>query len=97
MLDPASKTRFYLQLPPDIKNDALPKNVPYSKESLIATWPILKNIPKDTVFITRKYYEPLLRTMLSQYEVIEAKPTLLELITKKSDPDSPVVFIPKNT
>lgn len=96
MLDPASKTRFYLQLPPDIKNNGLPKNAAYSAESLLATWPVLKNIPKDTIFITRKYYEPLLKTMLSQYEVIEAKPTLLELMTKKADPDSPVAFIPKN-
>jgi 4-amino-4-deoxy-L-arabinose transferase-like glycosyltransferase len=96
MLDPASKTRFYLQLPPDLKNNGLPKNASYSAESIRTTWPILQNIPKDTIFITRKYYEPLLRNMLSQYDVIEAKPTLFELLTKKSDPNSPIAFIPKN-
>ena len=96
MLDPASKTRFYLQLPPDLKNNGLPKNAPFTKENLLTTWPILNNIPKDTIFITRKYYEPLLRKMLSQYDIVEAKPSLLELMTKKADPDSPVVFIPKS-
>lgn len=96
MLDPASKIRFYLQLSPEIKNAGLPKGAPYSEESLQTTWPILKNPPHDVIFITRKYYVPLLQKMLNDYQIVEAKPTLLELFSKKEDPNSPVAFIPKN-
>lgn len=96
MLDPNSKSRFYLQLSPDLKNNALPKGTAMTEENLRSIWPVLQNIPKDTIFITRAYYEPLLKNMLSHYEVIEAKPTLVELFSKKKDPNLPVAFVPKN-
>lgn len=96
MLDPNSKTRFYLQLAPTVKNSGLPQGASYSEESVLARWPVLQAAPKDTIFITRKHYEPLLLKILPDYDVIEAQPTLLELLTKKDDPNSPVAFVPKN-
>lgn len=96
MLDPASKIRFYLQLSPEIKNRGLSKNAPFTKETLLKTWPILNSPPNNVIFITRKLYLPLLKDILNDYEVVEAKPTMYEHFSKKSDPNSPIAFVPKN-
>src|SRR5690348_2638233 len=95
MIDPVSKIRFYLQLPPEIKNQALPKGVALTEENLKTTWPILKNPPSDVIFITRKYYAPLLKNMLSQYDMVETDPTWVEHVLKKENPNATVAFVPK--
>lgn len=94
MIDPVSKIRFYLQLPPEIKNQGLPKGATYSEDSLEKIWPVLKAPPPNTIFVTRTYYVPLLQKILKNYEIVQAKPSLLELFAKKEDPNSPAAFIP---
>lgn len=96
LLDAESKLNFYLKLSPDIVN--LDTKIPrekYTIENMLREWPILTNQPKDTIIITRKLHEPLLRQILQDYTVVESEKTYLELILKKPDPNLPLAFIPK--
>jgi 4-amino-4-deoxy-L-arabinose transferase-like glycosyltransferase len=96
MLDPESKVRFYLHLSPEIKNDSVAGDrAMQTKEKLLKAWPILKNRPKDTIFISRKLYLPLLKSILKKDEIIEAKPSFLRQFLKINDENTTIAFIPK--
>lgn len=95
MLDPESKSRFYLELSPQIKNHEIHGNRQMQTEvSLLEAWPILKNRNAETIFITRKIYKPLLKNLLPGYRIVEATPSLGEKLLKVDNFNSPIAFIP---
>ncbi len=96
MLDAESKMRFYLQIAPMVKNyDVTGNRDEQTPASLLRAWPVLNDKNKNTIFITRKQYEPLLQTMLANYQIIEVAPSLSERFLKINNPNAPVAFIPK--
>lgn len=96
MLDPESKVRFYLHLPPDVKNyEIRGKRSEQTEEILLQTWPVLKDQPKNVIIVSRKVYEPLLRSILRGYKVVEAPPSLGERALKIKNINAPVAFIPQ--
>ena len=88
MLDAESKLDFYLSLPPTIEHFGVtgPRNL-QTTDSLVTTWPILKNKPANTIFITRKIYAPLLVPFFKDYRIIELK---------QQDSNAPIAFVPTN-
>jgi 4-amino-4-deoxy-L-arabinose transferase-like glycosyltransferase len=95
MLDPESKIRFYLQVPLDVRNyNVQGLRNQQTRATLLAGWPMLKNKPKNTIFVTRMIYVPLLKEDFKDYEMIYIPQTWSEkLFTKKEN--APVAFIPK--
>lgn len=88
LLDPESKVRFYLDIPPDVKNESvLGKRSEQTTATLLKAWPILKTQPRGTIIVTRKLYEPLLHDVLKNYEVVSPQ-------SKIKNPNTPVAFIP---
>jgi 4-amino-4-deoxy-L-arabinose transferase-like glycosyltransferase len=99
LLDAESKIPFYLHLPPDIKNNSvIGDRENQTKGTLLKAWPVLKNLPKDTIFITRKIYLPFLKNRLKHYRVIEIPPDFIQIIfqrvLKRDMNDAPIAFIP---
>lgn len=97
ILDAESKLNFYLQLSPNvtkyhIKGSA--RNDSLTEAQLMTLWPVLKNKPKNTIFITRKLYAPSLQNILTDYRVFEIKYPNIQFL-EKSDLDTPVAYIPK--
>jgi 4-amino-4-deoxy-L-arabinose transferase-like glycosyltransferase len=96
MLDPESKVRFYLRLSPNIKNEGIiGKRESQVQADLLRTWPVLKEQPANTILISRKVYQPLLEKMLQNYEIIEAKRSLIQKFFKINDRNASIAFIPK--
>jgi 4-amino-4-deoxy-L-arabinose transferase-like glycosyltransferase len=97
LLDPESKLRFYLQIPPTLKNYAVtgPRDH-QTHEGLLQAWPVLKNKPKNVIFITRSVYVPLLQQDFADYEMISVPESWVGKMHKKQGADEPVAFIPKN-
>jgi hypothetical protein len=96
MLDPESKVRFYLHLPPTVKNEGV--SGPRTRQTLpdlLKIWPILKKQPEDTIFITRKMYQPILRPLLKNYEVIEERSGLIQSFLRMDSSDVSIAFIPE--
>ncbi len=93
MLDPESKIRFYLNLSPEVKNYSQPKN---TGQPLLTAWPLLRkaNQQTDTIFITRKQYENELKTILTNYDILEATPIYGERILDNHS-NRVIAFIPK--
>lgn len=97
MLDPESKVRFYLGVPPTVKDYAVVGNRNDQTEvSLRAAWLMLQRPTPGVIFVSRKIYEPELKILLPNYRVIEAPASLGERILKIENVNAPVAFIPKN-
>ena len=100
MLDPESKVRFYLQLSPNIKNYSINGNLraAQSSQSLLKNWPMLANADANTntIFVSRKVYEPQLREILKKYNVVEGKRGFGQRIFNHKNSDLPIAFIPRN-
>jgi 4-amino-4-deoxy-L-arabinose transferase-like glycosyltransferase len=98
MLDPESKVRFYLRLPPTVKDYPIlgANRKEQTHQSLLEAWPILKDQHTDVIYITRKSYEPLLRNILPGYKVVEAPLTLGERVFQIENPNAPVAFISRS-
>jgi hypothetical protein len=96
MLDPESKMRFYLQLSPEVKNygPVGDRTIP-TKTELLTAWPILKNPPRDTIFISRKLYLPALASILKNNDIIEIEPNYFHRLLKVNDANDIVAFIPQ--
>lgn len=95
MLDPESKVRFYLQLPPDVKNyGAEGKRVELTQANVLQKWPVLREQNPNVIFISRKLYEPILRTVLTDYQVIEGRPYLGDRLLKVKNLNLPIAFVP---
>lgn len=96
LLDPESKVAFYLHLQPEVKTLGMEgERQQQSAERLLKMWPILKEKPKDVIFISRKHYAPALQSLLPGYQRIDAPPTLAEQWSRQEDPNASVAFIPK--
>jgi 4-amino-4-deoxy-L-arabinose transferase-like glycosyltransferase len=95
MLNAESKVSFYLNLPPAIHNYPIKgSNDKQSVASLVKSWPIIKNKPSNTIFITRRLYVPLLQSYFSGYRLVELSPSSFLPFGKKQDVDIPIAFIP---
>lgn len=97
MLDPESKTRFYLGLSPQVKNYGMggrPRNQ-LTAEKVFQVWPILKDKNKNTIFITRKMYEPMLKKVLADFDVVDAGPSFGERLLKIENKNAPIAFVPR--
>lgn len=87
MLDPESKLRFYLRIPPDVKNYSVQgKRDQQTVASLQQAWPILKNKPANVIYLTRLAYVPLLKDEFKDYKVV---------VLRKHEENAPVAFIPR--
>ncbi len=95
MLDPETKISFYLHLPPTVRNYAvLNDREVQTSASLLKSWPVVKESSSTTIFLTRKLYEPLLRSLLPNYRVLSSTPTLGEKLLNVDNKNAPVAFIP---
>lgn len=95
LLDAESKISFYLKLSPEIENqDTKVPREKMNQKYMLRDWPILSSKPNDTIIISRKLHEPILRKILKDYIVVVSEPTYLEMLLKVSDPNLPVAFIP---
>jgi len=96
LLDPESRTRFYLHLPPQVKNYAVTgsERIHQTSTTLLNTWPVLKNPNPGVIYITRKMYEPALKSLLPNYKIVEATPSLGERLLKSKTMNAAVAFIP---
>ena len=98
MLDAESKVRFYLDIPPNVKNYAVVGNRDQqTTASLLKAWPFLRtaNNQTNTIYVSRKQYEKQLQEILTRYTIVEAQLIYGERILK-NHPNQVVVFIPKN-
>lgn len=68
----------------------------YTIEQLTQAWPILKNPPPHTLFITREIYAAKLAPLLKDYKVVMAPHSLGERLLHENNLDMPVAFIPKD-
>lgn len=94
LLDGESKLNFYLGLPPSTKHYNLIGNrFQQTSISVLLSWPVLLNKPKNTIFITRKLYEPSLKPYFARYRIIEAPPVKLPFFNRQ-DIDTPIAFVP---
>lgn len=96
LLDGESKLNFYLQLPPSVKRfyiKGTDRNT-QSTASLLQAWPILKDKPKDTIFISRKLYQPLLQEFFTGYRVFELPRNSIPFVQTNPVHD-PIAFIPR--
>ena len=96
MLDPESKTRFYLHLSPEVKNYAIHggRN-DQTEESLRQAWPVLNEKQNNMIFVSREMYEPILKNMLQNYDVVHTPPSLGERVLGIKNMNAPVAFIPR--
>jgi len=97
LLDPESKTRFYLHLPPNVKNYTIKgsQRNHQTEAALLEAWPMLKNNNPNVIYISRKMYEPLLKVLLPNDDVIETLPGVGERLLKIKNNNAPVAFIPR--
>lgn len=97
VLDAESKVFFYLHVPAETVSsfDINGKRHQQTAETLTNAWPILKNKPKNTIFITRKLYEPLLKPYFVGYHIVSTAPSLklFKLLDNKKD-DASIAFVP---
>lgn len=100
-LDAESKNNFYLGLTPGnmnfhIKGDVREKFT--TPEQLLAAFPILKDKPAKTIFVTRKRYEQGLNVLLNDYRQIELPMPSVSWLSHHVDDDT-IAYVPiyKNT
>lgn len=95
MLDAESKSRFYIKLSPFVKNYPIKgKRQDQTEMTLRQMLPKLQHT-NNTIFISRKQYEPFLKNILENYQVVEAQPTAGERFFHIQNNNAPVAFIPK--
>ena len=96
MLDAESKLVFYLGLPPNIKNyDVENARDEQTTETLLHSWPILKNKPANTIFVTRKMYAVLLQPYFKGYRMVEAPKENDAFFLGDREVNTPVAFVPE--
>lgn len=96
MLDAESKLNFYLQLPPETKHYGIRgKRNEQTATGLMETWPILKNKPQNTIFISRRLYASLLQGYFIDYNMVEMPSQSNLSLLKNHDLNAPIAFIPR--
>lgn len=97
ILDAESKLNFYLQLPPTVIKYHIKgsdrSHLP-SEAQLLFLWPSLKGKHNDTIFITRKLYEPLLKNILFDYRIFQIQYPEISFL-QKQDVDIPIAYLPR--
>jgi len=95
LLDAEYKLNYYLHLPPTVQNfDPHMLRERQTKEIMLTHWPILVTQPRNTLIVSRRLHEPLLREILATYKIVEAAPTYMEKFFNVVDPNAPIAFIP---
>jgi 4-amino-4-deoxy-L-arabinose transferase-like glycosyltransferase len=95
LLDAQNKIRFYLQLPPSVKEYSIQgERAGQSQASLLQSWPMLATKQPNVIYISRKMFEPYLRAILVGYRVVETPQSLGQRLLNKVDLDDPIAFIP---
>ncbi|MFZ2315293.1 MAG: glycosyltransferase family 39 protein [Gammaproteobacteria bacterium] len=95
LLDGESKLNFYLQLPPTAQHfDVVGNREDSNTASLLKAWPIMTNKPANTIFITRKFYQPFIQAYFADYVVVDLPAPRFSFL-KKEAIDAPVAFIPR--
>lgn len=98
LLDAESKVNFYLGLPPSDKNDAvIGDRSQQTSADLVARFPVLKNLPANTIFITRTAYLMQLLPYFGGYQVVVMPKGVLQRWFKLSNEGDPIAFIPLTT
>lgn len=95
ILDAESKLIFYSQLPPSVIKYHIKGSERHllTEDQLLAEWPLLKSKPENTIFITRKFYQPLLNNILKNHYVFEIRyPNFVFL--QSQDMEIPIAYIP---
>lgn len=95
-LDADSKFNFYLQLSPTTVMYHIKGNVRhhhYTEAQLMDAWPILKDKPQNTIYLSRKRYAPLLKNMLPDHREFVMNYSRLPF-ARNHDVEVPVAFIP---
>jgi 4-amino-4-deoxy-L-arabinose transferase-like glycosyltransferase len=96
MLDAESKLNFYLQLPPTTHNYQIKGSTRdlQTAASLVQSWPMIKNKPANTIFVTRKLYLPLLQSYFNGYRIVKLPSQSHLPFISKHDTNIPIAFIP---
>lgn len=87
-LDAESKVTFYFHLPPDNSNYHIKGNTRHEYQSvnkMLSAFPLLNDPPKQTIFVTRKRYQPYLDQILKGYRVVEVRAFHLSSAANKDD------------
>lgn len=95
MLDAETKLSFYLQLPPTVKNyDVKGRRKDQTEQTLQASWPALQHPAANTIYISRKLYEPILDKKFPLYlkVMLPRRPDLP--FVKENNENMPVAYIP---
>lgn len=96
MLDAESKLNFYLQLAPGTRNYQIKgtERALQNADTLASVWPVLRNKPENTIFISRKMYANLLQGYFTGYRTVELTAQSHLPFMKKHDDNAPVAYIP---
>lgn len=95
MLDAESKLNFYLQLPPTAKHYGIHGvRRDQTADSLLQSWPLLQDKPKNTIFISRKRYAEFLKGYFIGYRMIELPAQSGLPFLNEHNINSPIAFIP---
>lgn len=96
LLDTETKIKFYLNLPPQAPSFPVLGDIreKISKNDLRRVFPILSNLPSDTIFVSRKLYEDQLKNYFKDYAVIELSNHPNFWFFKGYLEDGPIAFVP---
>lgn len=98
ILDGESKLNFYLNLPPGTVRyhvKGVDRNFALTANEMLVMWPLLNDQSDDTIYLTRKCYVPVLRTILAKHDVFEiAYPNIYFM--NLPDSEVPVALVPKS-
>lgn len=96
LLDAQTKLTFYLKCRPNVVNYGIVGlREAQTLESVQKTWKSLQAMPKNTIFVTRRLYEPILAPVFKDFILVESEPTYRERFFHKKDPEAPVAYVPK--
>lgn len=96
-LDAISKNNYYLNLPPGNPNyhiKGIAREHVKTESELLRAFPILKEKPHATLFVTRERYAKLMQKLLPDYRVIRVTVTSIPIL-KNGAIDETVAFIPQ--
>jgi len=95
-LDAESKDTFYLNLPPHNPNYHIKGNTRSqyrSVEKILTAFPVLNDPPKNTIFVTRKRYQPYLNQILKNYRLVEVPAWH---VISSANKDDTIAYLPVN-
>jgi 4-amino-4-deoxy-L-arabinose transferase-like glycosyltransferase len=95
VLDAESKLNFYLQLPPTVIRYHIKgseRHILLDENRLLSLWPSLNERQKNTIYLTRKLYEPILKNILVDCRKFEIKYSKIPFF-EKDDMDTPIAYL----